>query len=236
MRLKTRPQLHFGKLQITWATFDTLRDAGFDVMHDGLIQELEENYLRYGSVNYRLHSVGKSLSASIGLLDDSVTWRFTAKVSLKDNWQWNSHPTFWSPPFQFPGDWRDLVGKTAEINYRFGQQPEGGLNFGQRVSPEKNRFRFVSRTGNQIRLRGDFHANPPGQGAGKIDVVLPFEFVYVETGLNYLPEDAKELLGQHFDIEDFDEPVEVEVNYWFNSQSAAKFRLKKSLRTEADHN
>lgn len=229
MKLDQRPSLQFGRLQISAETYDARRRADFGISHEGLINHLTENYLRYGDIYYHLDPTLTAIEAKISAGDETVNWRIWMNGSGKHNPTRDHPPQFFSPLFQLSSDWRNVVGKAAEVNYGFGERPLGRLVLKEEILPEKNRLEFVSRTGNRMRIRCEFSANRSGQDSGEIDAFVTFDSVVVDTGLTFSADEARELLGQYFNVNDFQEPV---LNWEGRS---ARFRLRESIQAQSEN-
>lgn len=224
LQLPTRPNLQFGKLQISVATFDALENAGFIVTHDGLIQSLDSNFLRYGGVDYPVLPIGNQLNARMRAADDFVTWSFRLSLSRQRDRQLGTMPKYWSPGFEVQSDWIALAGQSFDSSYKTGLRPKfggGSLQLGDSsCAANHHRVRFISRAGNQFRVQGSFKPELAGNGTAEFDANLTFQYVEVETGAGGSAASAVEIFRRYFDPADFEPPSPY--------AGLIRFRLKQS--------
>jgi hypothetical protein len=221
LELKLRPELQFGNKQISLETYKTLQAAGFPVQHHGLIFELKENFLRYGDEYCHTSKMGCRLVAQVsGPKSDELTFSLEIRTTGMDIPKGMGTPSLAASDLPFEGDWRELEGKKLDLNFKFNSKPTVVLWFWGEVNPESNSYEFVSRDGSSFHVKGNFNAARSNGKKGEFDARVEFSGVLVGEGLGYDPDDAKALLSNHFDLNDFHEPKQRGTDAWFELKKA----------------
>ena len=205
----------FGDGQIDVHAVDQLNAAKIEVEH-GLIRGLvrDKQVLRYLKVDFEVDAAS-SLKATIDKESNDITWQIEIKCTRAYVPQYWAPASLSGPPFEFAGDWRELVGRTFRIDYDESQlhpiSPDNASNIyvGWHAAPNNHVIRFVSRTGNRFLIDWKCAARESADDIPKpirVHAEIPFKSVtiYSERGMRI--REAQALLKHHFGSTEFGEP------------------------------